>query len=32
MNKLDLGGHVVDVRDGPTKVLGRILATGGIRL
>jgi hypothetical protein len=28
----DLGRHVAHVRDGPTKALGRILATGRIRL
>jgi hypothetical protein len=30
MNKPNLGGYVVYVRDGPTKALGRILATGRI--
>jgi hypothetical protein len=27
-NKPNFGGHVVYVRDGPTKSLGRILSTG----
>ena len=32
MNEPDLGGHVAHVCDGPTKELGRILATSRIRL
>jgi hypothetical protein len=32
MNEPNLEGHVVHVCNGPTKVLGRILATSGVRL
>jgi hypothetical protein len=32
MNEPNLGRHVVHVRDGPTKALGRILATSRVRL
>jgi hypothetical protein len=32
MNEPNLGGHVSHVRDGPTKELGGILATSGVRL
>jgi hypothetical protein len=32
MNEPNLGRHVAHVRDGPTKVLGGILATSRVRL